>query len=76
MDKHYLKSQRVFAVRLPFASSQDLQKELVNAIIGALDAHSSMSSQALNSELVLAGLKEILIGPSQLYESLRERQSA
>ena len=42
-----------------------------NAIIDALDAHQKMSQQALGSEKVRAGLKDILLGPAQLYEALR-----
>ena len=37
----------------------------------ALDAHEIMSTQALASEDVREGLKEILLGPAGLYESLR-----
>jgi type I restriction enzyme, R subunit len=54
-----------------FANSPDLSKELLNAIISALDAHTTMSSQALESDSVRQGLKEILLGPAKLYEALR-----
>ncbi|EIL89074.1 hypothetical protein UU9_10527 [Rhodanobacter fulvus Jip2] len=54
-----------------FANSPDLKNALMNAIMDALDAHSSMSSQALGSERVRDGLKDILLGPAQLYEALR-----
>jgi type I restriction enzyme R subunit len=33
----------------------------MQAIMGALDAHNAMSTQALNSERVRAGLKTILL---------------
>lgn len=56
-----------------FAASPTLDDELLNAIMDALGAHQSMSRQALDSTKVRAGLKEILLGPGQLYESLRER---
>ena len=55
-----------------FANSPDLKNELVNAIIDALDAHNEMSSQALGSEEIQDGLKEILLGPASLYEKLRD----
>jgi type I restriction enzyme R subunit len=58
-----------------FASSPDLKQEIMNAIISALDAHTEMSTQALNSEDVRNGIREILIGSAGLYESLR-KQSA
>lgn len=54
-----------------FANSPDLKQALVNAIMDALDAHTTMSSQALESERVRDGLKDILLGPAQLYEALR-----
>ena len=54
-----------------FANSPDLANELMNAIIDAFEAHSTMSKQALGSEKVRHGLKDILLGPAQLYEALR-----
>jgi len=56
-----------------FASSPDLSSELLNAIMDALAAHSTLSKQALDSERVRHGLRDILLGPAQLYEALRER---
>jgi len=47
----------------------------MNAIMDALEAHSVMSTQALESEAVREGLKAILLGPAQLYEALREKRS-
>ena len=62
--------------REQFASSPDLPKELQNAIMESYDAHTSMSTQALNSPAVLRGIMDILIHHSQLYETLRERAEA
>ena len=59
-----------------FANSPDLSKELLNAIMDALAAHNAMSKQALESERVRSGLREILLGPAQLYEALRSRAEA
>jgi type I restriction enzyme R subunit len=56
-----------------FANSPDLKSEILNAVMGALDAHTAMSTQALNSEAVRSGLKDILLDHSRLYETLRER---
>ena len=55
-----------------FANSPDLKDALMHAIMDALEAHSTMSSQALGSERIRAGLKDILLGPAQLYEALRD----
>ena len=56
-----------------FANSPDLANEIMNAIMDAMMAHSTMSTQALNSEKVRAGLQDVLLGPAKLYEALRER---
>jgi len=56
-----------------FSNSPDLANELMNAIMDAFAAHSTMSKQALDSERVRNGLRDILLGPAQLYEALRER---
>ncbi|WP_454722777.1 MULTISPECIES: type I restriction endonuclease subunit R [Cupriavidus] len=58
-----------------FANSPDLKDALMQAIIDALEAHTAMSTQALASEHVRDGLKDILLGPAQLYESLRGRSA-
>ena len=57
-----------------FSNSPDLANELMNAIMDALSAHTTMSKQALDSEKVRSGLKDILLGPAQLYEALRGKE--
>ncbi len=59
-----------------FSNSPDFDSEQMNAIMDALAAHTTMSKQALDSERIRRGLKEILLGPAKLYESLRERGEA
>jgi type I restriction enzyme R subunit len=59
-----------------FANSPDLSSELLNAIMDALAAHNTMSKQALESDRVRDGLRDILLGPAQLYEALRSRGEA
>jgi type I restriction enzyme R subunit len=56
-----------------FSNSPDLANGILNAIMNALAAHSTMSKQALESEKVRSGLKDVLLGPAQLYEALRAR---
>jgi type I restriction enzyme R subunit len=56
-----------------FANSPDLKTELLNTIMGALDAHNSMSVQALNSDTVQRGIKDVLLNNAGLYESLRDK---
>ena len=50
-----------------------LSKEIMNAVMDALAAHTTMSKQAIDSERVRDGLKDVLLGPAQLYEALRSR---
>jgi type I restriction enzyme R subunit len=45
----------------------------MNAIMGALEAHTAMSTQALGSEAVRTGLKNVLLNQAGLYETLRAR---
>ena len=58
-----------------FANSPDLKEAVMHAIMDALAAHNTMSTQALASERVREGLKDVLLGPAQLYEALRARSS-
>ena len=46
---------------------------ILDAIMDAFDAHSVMSKQVLDSEHIRSGLRDILLGPGQLYEALRGR---
>ena len=56
-----------------FANSPDLTAEIMNAVMDAFAAHSAMSKQALDSEKVRSGLRDVLLGPARLYEALRAR---
>ncbi|SIT52818.1 Type I site-specific restriction-modification system, R subunit [Mesorhizobium prunaredense] len=59
-----------------FANSPTLPDEITNAIMDALAAHTAMSKQALESQKVRDGIKDVLLGPAQLYEALRDKGSA
>lgn len=72
LESEVLRQQAASNTKQQFATSPDLQTELTNAIISALDAHNAMSSQALNSPDVQRGLKDILLNHVHLYERLRE----
>lgn len=72
LESETLRQQATNNTKEQFANSPDLKRELLNAIMGALDAHNSMSTQALNSEAEQSGLKDILLNNAGLYESLRE----
>jgi type I restriction enzyme R subunit len=73
LESQTLGQQAANNIKEQFANSPDLKSELMNAIIGALEAHTAMSTQALGSETVRSGIKDVLLGPARLYESLREQ---
>ena len=73
LESEILVQQAANNTKEQFANSPDLASELMNAIIDAFEAHSTMSKQALDSEKVRHGLRDILLGPAQLYEALRGR---
>lgn len=72
LESETLRTQAENNTKEQFASSPDLEAELVNAIIDASEAHSSMSRQALGSEKVRKSLMDVLLGPGELYERLRK----
>ncbi|MDI1245779.1 MAG: type I restriction endonuclease subunit R, partial [Rhodoferax sp.] len=73
MESSKLKQQAANNTKEQFASSPDLAQELKNAVMDSYDAHTSMSTQALNSPVVLRGILDVLLNHSGLYESLRAR---
>lgn len=73
LESDALVTQAANNTEAQFANSPTLKDELMNAIIEAFEAHSSLSKQALDSQKVRDGLKDVLLGPAQLYEALRAR---
>ena len=71
LESDKMRQQAANNTKEQVANSPDLKSELLNAIMGAFDAHNAMSTQALNSEGVQQGLKEVLLNNAGLYESLR-----
>jgi type I restriction enzyme, R subunit len=75
LESETLRQQAANNTREQFANSPDLKSELLNAIINALDAHTLMSTQALNSVAIQNGIKDILLNHAGLWESLRQPAS-
>ena len=73
LESAKLRQQATNNTKEQFANSPDLQAELINAIMDALDAHTTMSTQALNSQIVQRGMKDILLNYAGLWESLRAK---
>ena len=71
LESPKLQQQAANNSREQFANSPDLNSELLSAIMSALDAHTLMSTQALNSPNVRQGLKDILLDHARLWETLR-----
>lgn len=71
LESDLLAEQAANNTKEQFANSPDLAKELLNAIMDALSAHTTMSKQALGSERVQHGLRDILLEQAGLYEALR-----
>jgi type I restriction enzyme, R subunit len=73
LESKMLAQQAANNTKEQFANSPDLKTEMLNAIMEALDAHTLMSTQALSSEAVQDGIKDVLLNHAKLWESLRER---
>lgn len=76
LESEELVSQARNNTKAQFANSPTLRDEMMNAIMDALAAHQAMSKQALDSQRVRDDLKDVLLGPGQLYEALRDRGGA
>jgi HsdM N-terminal domain len=70
VGNHSVLQQAANNTKEQFANSPDLTNGILYAIMDALAAHSTMSKQALESEKVRSELRDVLLGPAQLYEAL------
>jgi type I restriction enzyme R subunit len=75
LENQILIEQAASNEKVHFSNSPDLALALTQAIMDAFEAHQAMSQQALASKRIQEGLKDILLGPGQLYEALRARTS-
>lgn len=73
LESKLLQQQALNNSKEQFANSPDFDAAQMDAIMSALDAHTSMSAKALNSEEVRRGMKDILLNHAKLWEALRER---
>ena len=76
LESDKLRQQATNNTKEQFSNSPDLNSEIKEAIMDALDAHTEMSTQALNSTTIQKGLKAILLDQSKLWETLREKGAA
>jgi len=75
LESETLRQQAENNTKEKFANSPDINRELLHAIMGGLDAHATMSTQALNTEAIQEGPEEILLNHSRLWETLRAKAS-
>lgn len=75
MESDTLAQQAANNTKEQFANSPHLSKAILDAIIDAFEAHTTMSKQALDSAKIREGLKDVLLGPGQLWEELRTQSS-
>jgi type I restriction enzyme R subunit len=73
LESDVLVQQAANNTKEQFSNSPDLASGIMNAIMDALVAHTTMSRKALDSGKVRSGLKDVLLGPAMLYEALRAR---
>ncbi|MBL8754936.1 MAG: hypothetical protein JNK15_16645 [Planctomycetes bacterium] len=73
LESFTLQQQAANNEQQQFAASPDLRHRLVAAIMSAMDAHAAMSTLALDSESVRAGMLGILLDHTRLCEALRAR---
>jgi type I restriction enzyme R subunit len=71
MESKTLQQQAASNTKEQFSSSPDLIKTQVDAVISALDAHHTMSSQVLNDAALQRRMLEILLSNFNLYEDLK-----
>jgi type I restriction enzyme, R subunit len=76
LESEMLGQQAINNTKEQFAHSPDLKQQLQEAIMAALDAHTAMSTQALNSPAIQAGLTDVLLNNAGLWEALRNRWAA
>jgi len=74
-ESEVLKKQAANNTKEQFATSPDYDLAVKDAYIETLDAHTKLSTEALNSDKVHQALKSLLLGAGGLYESLREQQA-
>jgi hypothetical protein len=76
LESELLQQQAASSSKEQFASSAELQSELIKAIINELDAHPAMASKALNNPALQLDLMDFLLNQAGLWEGLRERAAA
>ena len=75
LESEVLAQQAANNTKEQFASSPDLTRVFIDALIDSHSAQSNLSLQALNSEQIQREVINLLLGPARLYEALRGQSS-
>ncbi|WP_417312099.1 type I restriction endonuclease subunit R [Ectopseudomonas khazarica] len=75
LESEVLAQQAANNTKEQFASSPDLTRVFIDALIDSHSAQSNLSLQALNSEQIQREVINVLLGPARLYEALRGQSS-
>lgn len=75
LESEVLAQQAANNSKEQFASSPDLTRVFIDALIDSHSAQSNLSLQALNSEQIQREVINLLLGPARLYETLRGQAS-
>jgi type I restriction enzyme R subunit len=76
LESETLQKQAANNSKEQFANSPDLHSEIEAAVMDSMDAQSELSKKALNSEVILDGLKALMLNQLGLYEELKKKVSA
>jgi type I restriction enzyme R subunit len=71
LESETLRAQATANTKEQFSNSPSLHDELMKAIMDAMSAHQTMSRQALNSDTIQARILSVLLGPGELWQTLR-----
>lgn len=73
LNSEKLQRQAASNTKEQFSSSPDLMPEQLDAVIGSLDAHQTMSAQVVNDQTLQKRMLELLLNNFNLYEDLKAR---
>lgn len=76
MENETLSQQSTANSKKQFSNSPDLLPAIVDAIMDNQASHATMSTQALNSEQIQHGIKDVLLDHLNLYEALRAKSQS
>jgi type I restriction enzyme R subunit len=71
LESETLRQQAANNTKEQFSNSPDLNKEVQNATMASLDAHTTMATHVLNSPAAQKAMLDILLNHASLWETLR-----